>query len=131
MSNLVQEWVPTESEVPADHWSKSPEYLAEKAAGIEPPQKLGPEIVESVLAAWQKPKHVLPLHKRVSTHRIAMMALETPYVLTEEDKARIAREKEIEVLKSGKNLTGTEVSDEQLEELAKSILQKVDEAFGC
>jgi hypothetical protein len=29
---LIQEWVPSEDEVPADHWSKSPEYLKEKAA---------------------------------------------------------------------------------------------------
>jgi 5'-deoxynucleotidase YfbR-like HD superfamily hydrolase len=32
--SLVQEWVPSEDEIPADHWSKSPEYLAEKAARI-------------------------------------------------------------------------------------------------
>jgi hypothetical protein len=31
---LVQEWVPSEDDIPADHWSKSPGYLAEKAARI-------------------------------------------------------------------------------------------------
>lgn len=31
---LVQEWVPSEDDVPSDHWSKSPEWLAEKAALI-------------------------------------------------------------------------------------------------
>lgn len=32
--SLVQEWVPSEAEVPSDHWSKSSEWLAEKAALI-------------------------------------------------------------------------------------------------
>jgi hypothetical protein len=31
---LVQEWVPSEDEIPSDHWSNSPEYLKEKAARI-------------------------------------------------------------------------------------------------
>jgi cyclopropane fatty-acyl-phospholipid synthase-like methyltransferase len=36
--DLVQEWTPSEAEVPADHWSKSAEYLAEKAKAVHPGQ---------------------------------------------------------------------------------------------
>jgi len=36
--NLVQEWTPSEAEMPADHWSKSAEYLAEKAKAVHPGQ---------------------------------------------------------------------------------------------
>ena len=35
---LVQDWTPSEAEVPEDHWSKSPEYLAEKAKAVHPGQ---------------------------------------------------------------------------------------------
>ena len=36
--DLVQEWTPSEEEMPASHWSKSAEYIAEKAKAVHPGQ---------------------------------------------------------------------------------------------
>lgn len=36
--NIVQEWTPSEAELPKDHWSKSAEYLAEKEKAVHPGQ---------------------------------------------------------------------------------------------
>ena len=114
MSDLTQEWVPSEAEVPADHWSKSPEYLAEKAAGITP-QKLTPEPT----APLRTPGTVKPFNKKMNTHKLAMSALEVPYVLTNEDKARLEEEKARKALADNKDL---------YEELAKNILANISGA---
>lgn len=36
--DIVQEWTPSEAELPKDHWSKSAEYLAEKEKAVHPGQ---------------------------------------------------------------------------------------------
>ena len=118
MSNLTQEWVPTEAEVPADHWSKSPEYLAEKAQYAQQPQKLTPESTEPA-GSLRTPGTVKPFNKKMNTHKLAMSALEVPYVLTNEDIARLEKEKALKALADNKDL---------YEELAKNILANISGA---
>jgi hypothetical protein len=126
--SLTQEWVPNEDEVPADHWSKSPEYLAEKAAGIEIPQKLTPEVNDLPhLPQFTQTKKIEPLkfRKGVNTHKLAMSALEVPYVLTDEDKERIAKQEADaarQALIDNKDI---------YEELAKNLLGKVSEVVDA
>ncbi len=71
--DIVQEWVPSEAETPADHWSKSPEYLAEKAKEVHPGQGF---IAASTVNTGNRLQ---------PTHEIQMEAFKVAYVKTEAD----------------------------------------------
>jgi len=55
----------------------------------------------------------------MNTHKLAMSALEVPYVLTNEDIARLEKEKALKALADNKDL---------YEELAKNILANISGA---
>jgi hypothetical protein len=67
----VQEWTPSEAEVPSDHWSKSPEYLAEKAAAVHPGQGF---VIQSNIKSGDRSS---------TTHAQAMSHFSVPYVKTQ------------------------------------------------
>ena len=67
----VQEWIPSENEVPSDHWSKSPEYLAEKAAAVHPGQGF---VAQSNIKSG---------NRLSTTHAQAMSHFTVPYIKTQ------------------------------------------------
>lgn len=71
----VQEWVPTEAEVPADHWSKSTEYLVEKENAVHPGQGF---VMRSNVTAGDRSSTTHDQHKANFT---------VEYVPTEEELA--------------------------------------------
>jgi cyclopropane fatty-acyl-phospholipid synthase-like methyltransferase len=72
--DIVQEWTPSEAEVPEDHWSKSPEYLAEKAKAVHPGQ------------GFVAQSNILPGNRAVTTHSQAMANFTVEYVKTEAEQ---------------------------------------------
>lgn len=111
--DLVREYVPTDAEVPEDHWSKHPEYMAEKAvARAKELQKKGVEAGN---------------HK-LTTHEVTQRAFQTEYVMTEEDKEAQRRSFAYGNVKMhNPNLTMEMVDEAALELMAKNILSKVTE----
>lgn len=107
--DLVREYVPTDAEVPEDHWSKHPEYMAEKAvARAKELQKKGVEAGN---------------HK-LTTHEVTQRAFQTEYVMTEEE-VKAKAEKLEAVFAPTKNTVP--LTEEELTEMAKNILSKVTE----
>lgn len=78
----VQEWVPTEAEVPADHWSKSSEYLAEKEKAVHPGQGF---VITS---------NIKPADRSTTTHDQMKSNFQVEYVPTE---AELASKSEIDI----------------------------------
>ena len=109
--DLVQEWTPSEGEVPADHWSKAAEYLAEKAKAVHPGQ------------GFVQRSNIMTGDRSSSTHAKAMSYFTVDYVKTEAElQAEVdAAEKAIR-----------EDFDKQAdvyEQLAKDMLEKVEESI--
>ena len=107
------DWVPTE--VPADHWSLKPEYLAQQAAT---PRAIGT---------------ITPGTRTISTHELQMKACQVEWVdpnpKTEEQKAaeEAAVMSDIAKLKRQHNA----YLDQIVEEMAADMIRKVNEAVGA
>lgn len=115
--DLVREYVPSDAEVPADHWSKSVDYLVEKA-------KREPFASSQAPAGSVAPFNKIDpkTNKLYTTHALAASAFETAYVMTEADiKAKEARE----AWESRSTKATLPATESELEEMAKAILDKV------
>jgi len=105
---LVQDWTPSEAEVPEDHWSKSPEYLAEKAKAVHPGQGF-------VISG-----RVVPGDRSKTTHDQAKSNFTVEYVKTEaEVMAEIAQIKK-EYLDS---------NEQVFEQLAIDMITNIEKAL--
>jgi hypothetical protein len=81
--DYVQTYVPTEDEVGPNHWSKSPEYLAEKAAAVHPGQGF---VMRSNVTAGDR---------AATTHAQQMSNFQVPYIKTEAElQAELDAEKD-------------------------------------
>jgi hypothetical protein len=81
MSSIPEDWVPTESEVPADHWSKSAEWLEYKR-NQEKFQKevIAPYKAANTLAPFQRVGTVNQEKRKLTTHEIQMQGLQQEWI---------------------------------------------------
>ena len=119
MSSVSEEWVPTEAELPADHWSKSPEWLEykRKQAQIDAVDPLS----KNTLAGFQKVGTVSPERRKLSTHDIQMEACKVEWVdpnPTEETPATIIAQMKSEYNADLDKVCAT-IAEELHERLAK------------
>ena len=71
--DYVHDYIPDNEELPEDHWSKSPEYLAEKAKAVHPGQ------------GFVSASTVLPAIRTQTTHDIMKESFTVEYKKTDEE----------------------------------------------
>jgi hypothetical protein len=71
--DYVHDYVPSEEELDSEHWSKSPEYLAEKAKAVHPGQ------------GFVSASTVLPASRTKTTHDIMKESFTVEYKKTDEE----------------------------------------------
>jgi hypothetical protein len=71
--DYVYDYVPSEEELDSEHWSKSPEYLAEKAKAVHPGQ------------GFVSASTVLPASRTKTTHDIMKESFTVEYKKTDEE----------------------------------------------
>jgi len=103
--DLVKEWTPSEEEMPADHWSKSAEYIAEKAKAVHPGQGF---VQRSNIKAGDRAS---------TTHAQAMSYFTADYVKTD---AELQAEQEAEQSSAEVDI---------YEQMAIDLLTKVEKAL--
>lgn len=111
----VKEYVPTEEELPSDHWSKSPEYLAEKEL-IQKTEVRGGML--SKTGHFVDPK----TGKELTTHQVTQRSFMVEYVPSEEEKA--SYEKTAQIRKEY-----FEGNEKIFEEMAEDILKNVEKSL--
>jgi hypothetical protein len=121
--NVPEEWVPTET--PADHWSKSAEWLEYKRKQDE--MRASPEwkADEAKLHKLMSVGTITPGTRKLSTHDIQMAACKVEWVDPNPPEEYLKTEAEVLAAVDNLKQDHVEFTDAVLEEMAKEILTRI------